>query len=88
MAWTYSDYQSMSGAARLAQLRLHIQEVSANLSEYESLQGYGRQAGRDQGSINKYLETLNKEKDALEKQLGTGQAANRRTYTRGKAYYP
>lgn len=61
MAWTYSDYVTMSGRARLARLQLHIQEVSDKITENYSIQGRSKQVD----PLQKYLENLMSQEDQL-----------------------
>lgn len=62
MAWTYSDWVTLSGTTRLSRLQLHIQEVSNKLTENYSIAGRSKQVD----PLQKYLETL----QARESQLG------------------
>ena len=61
MAWTYSDYTTLSGAARLARLQFHIKEVSDRLTENYSIQGRSKQVD----PLQKYLDTLKTEEDKM-----------------------
>ena len=67
----------MSGAARRTQLASHVQEVSDFLSNFSTLTGDKRSAGRNMAAIEKYLEGLKKELDRLDTALGTGGASLR-----------
>lgn len=40
MAWTYSDWITLSGSAQRSQLALHIQEVADRVSESRSKEGF------------------------------------------------
>lgn len=61
MAWTYSDYVTLSGTARLTRLQLHIQEVSDCITE--NVQVTGR--GVDTNPLNTYLKALKDEEIKL-----------------------
>ena len=61
MAWTYSDYVTMSGRARLARLQLHIQEVSDKITENYQIAG----RSKDVNPLEKYLEKLQTQEDQL-----------------------
>jgi len=54
MAWTYSDYVTMSGTARRTRLALHIQEVSDRISENRSFEGMSTNTS----PLNEYLKQL------------------------------
>ena len=66
MAWTYSDYITMSGTTRRARLALHIQEVSDRVSESRSFEGMSTNTS----PLNEYLKQLMAEY----KRLGGGGA--------------
>ena len=78
MAWTYSDwvtYPDSSPAAKLTQLRKHIQEVSDQITADVTKGGSGRQTGR----LQDYLERLyTKETDLM---AMVAAACGRRAYT-------
>lgn len=40
MAWTYSDWITLSGSAQRARLALHLQEVADRVSESRSKEGF------------------------------------------------
>ena len=74
MAWTYSDWVTLDnvGNARLARLRLHIQEVSDRITE--ELSSSGRSISS--ASLTQYLKDLKSE----ENQFGSnGPRANGRS---------
>jgi len=57
MAWTYSDWITLTGSSRLARLKLHIQEVADRISERRSFEGMFT----DTGDIRQYYEGLLKQ---------------------------
>jgi hypothetical protein len=61
MSWTYEDYITMDGSARLTQLRLHIQEVSNKLTQETSADGKSRSSS----TLQAYLKTLKDEELSL-----------------------
>lgn len=68
MAWTYSDYIVSTGQARLTRLRLHIQEVSDQLTAATTSNGesYNPQV------LESYLSRLQKTERELASELGAG----------------
>lgn len=62
MAWTYNDYVSLTdAAARLVQLRLHIQEVSATVGLTVASDG----TSVDSRVTKEYLDSLRSEERQL-----------------------
>lgn len=64
MAWTYSDWRSYadsSPAAKLARLRLHIEEVSDQITADVSKGA----SSRSVSPLNQYLAMLEKREDRL-----------------------
>ena len=75
MAWTYNDWASQSTpAARLTRLRLHIDEVSAQISADISASGKSRSTS----TLQTYLDGLMNRMDRLEQQVGSGPGRRRR----------
>jgi len=72
MAWTYSDYVNLSGASKLAQLRLHIIEVSNKIRPNVAGDGVSRSTG----AIQPYLNGLKIE------EKGLAASVNRSRFTR------
>lgn len=68
----------MTGAARLTRLRLHIQEVSDRLADWQSQSAAGMSGARF--SLEKYLETLKAEMTDLEAALGESPSGTARTF--------
>lgn len=68
MAWIYSDYISSTGSARLTRLRLHIQEVSDQLTAATTSNGesYNPQV------LESYLAKLETKEQRLASELGAG----------------
>lgn len=65
MNWTYSDWRSQgSAAARLARLRLHMQEVSDAIASAQSLAKDG--ASKSTHDYVGYLAELQREEHRLE----------------------
>lgn len=66
MAWTYSDWPTLStAAARLTRLNLHIQEVSDRVAE--EVAGDGKSMSSN--AIQNYLDTLMPQRKDLEKRV-------------------
>lgn len=59
--WTYGDWRSFSGAAKVARLASHMQEVSERITENLALAG--RSIGVD--PLNAYLKTLQTDFNSL-----------------------
>jgi hypothetical protein len=79
MAWTYSDWVTYAdGSAKLARLRLHVQEVSDKLSnpDYST---EGLSVSRSQ--LPGYLSTIKSDLASLESRVG----ASRVTWASGRA---
>jgi hypothetical protein len=57
VAWTYSDYITLDGSAKLTRLRLHIQEVSDKVTQEVGGGGYNRSSS----AVQQYLKTLKDE---------------------------
>ena len=55
MAWTYSDWTTMTGTAQVTELGLHIKEVSDRITEDYST-GVGQ--SKSTGTLERYLESL------------------------------
>jgi len=69
MAWTYNDWLSQgSDAAQLTRLRLHIEEVSSEMSAEISSDGHSRNLG----SLENYLGRLMDKLAELEALTGSG----------------
>lgn len=64
--WTYADWITLDGAARLTRLRLHIEEVS-NFTQGTATRGQSVTPVDPQ-----YLQTLLKEEKELARQLNPG----------------
>lgn len=65
--WTYSNWITLEGSARLTQLRLHIQEVS------DFVQGMSSRHQSATAVDTNYLQTLlNEEKELSERLAGGG----------------
>lgn len=84
MAWTYHDYETYSGSARLSRLRLHITEVSAECGPNSSR----ADASRDNGHLVEYLKDLRERLAELEGDTETSIEATspraRSGFTRGR----
>lgn len=69
MGWSYADWAEQPTAAlRLARLRLHISEVSQRQGGAASVSAQGRSMAPD----TTYLSMLLGQRDALERQAGSG----------------
>ena len=67
MTWSYADWNSQAtDSARLSRLRLHIDEVSAQMGPDVGAGGKYRATS----SLQQYLSTLFSERDKLELKLG------------------
>lgn len=73
MAYTYHNWSSQtSDADKLSRLRLHIDEVSAQMGPNLSSGGHSRSTD----SLNNYLDKLYKQRDILEGRVaGSARAA-------------
>ena len=68
MAWTYSDYITMTGSAKLTELRLHIKEVSDAIQGKQTMNTDGRNMSKF--DLTKYLqETLIPEEHRMTKEV-------------------
>ena len=65
--WTYADYITLEGSAKLARLRLHIQEVSQAIANAD-VSAHGYQASR--GTQMQYLAGLKSEEKTLSGAVG------------------
>ncbi len=83
MAWTYSDYLTLTGTARLTRLRLHVKEVADRISDWQS-QAVGGELSGSRFQVQDYLQSLKSELVTLEASLGVAPAA-RTIFTRGVA---
>ena len=83
--WTYSGWINLDdgSAARLTQLRLHIQEVSDFISSGNYTMN-GRSIDKD--SLQKMLETLMKKEEAESKQVASSNG-NRSAFTSGRMLF-
>lgn len=64
--WTYSDYESYTGTAKVARLALHIREVADLISVNTNSDGNAV----DYSALNQYLQGLKSEKKELEATAG------------------
>lgn len=64
--WTYDDYITLDGAARLTRLRLHIQEVSQRIRNSTSADG----KSSDSHTLETYWEKLREEEKELSGAVG------------------
>ncbi len=78
MAWTYSDYVTLDGSARLTRIRLHIQEVSDRITENYSVANRSKQVD----PLEKYLERMQDQEKALGGQGLRANGRNRRVGVR------
>jgi hypothetical protein len=80
-AWAYDDWITYDdGSAKLTRLRLHVQEVSARLSQPASYSTDGLSVARDSGALTAYYDRLREDLAALESSFGN---SGRAIVTRG-----
>jgi hypothetical protein len=87
MAWVYSDWITSTyppGAARLAQLRLHIKEVSDALEKEKSVDGQNFST-RQYGAYLELLLKLEKDEQARADAISGESTSKTAGFTRGKA---
>lgn len=65
--WTYSDYITLDGAARLTRLRLHIKEVTDSLRDPASVASDGHSMSKD--DLDLYVQGLKREELEMRNQI-------------------